>query len=78
MASGLESSCCVRLETASRSASVFIFGTVFVVLTAVFFRTGGVRMMREMAHGEHEHHGSGHGSHDRGSHSRDQRSRQEH
>jgi len=32
-----------------------IFGAVFVVLTVVFFRTGGPEMMRMMEGGEHDH-----------------------
>ncbi|MEX3934413.1 permease [Paraburkholderia phymatum] len=37
-----------------------IFGVVFVILTTVFFRTGGTGMMRTMEGGEHDHHGTGH------------------
>jgi uncharacterized protein len=41
-----------------------IFGTVFIVLMLVFFRTGGPEMMRMMESGEHDHGGHGHdGSH---------------
>ncbi|MFP4896054.1 permease [Paraburkholderia sp. EG304] len=42
------------------------FGVVFMVLTFVFFRTGGPEMMRMMERGEHDHHGAGHraGSHE--------------
>ncbi|PMS19820.1 hypothetical protein C0Z18_12565 [Trinickia dabaoshanensis] len=32
-----------------------VFGAVFVVLTVVFFRTGGPEMMRMMEDGEHDH-----------------------
>jgi len=42
-----------------------IFGIVFVVLVVVFFRTGGVDMMKMMEQDEHDHHGNGghrHGS----------------
>ena len=35
-----------------------VFGAVSVVLTVVFFRTGGPEMMRMMESGEHGHHGS--------------------
>ncbi|SEJ84438.1 permease [Paraburkholderia diazotrophica] len=37
-----------------------IFGVVFVILTTVFFRTGGPEMMRMMEDGKHDHHGTGH------------------
>ncbi|MDQ7978016.1 permease [Paraburkholderia sp. SARCC-3016] len=43
------------------------FGAVFVVLTLVFFRTGGPEMMRMMAHAEHGQHGE-HAEHERGGH----------
>ncbi|WP_027802915.1 permease [Paraburkholderia dilworthii] len=46
-----------------------VFGVVFVGLAAVFFRTGGVQMMRDMAHGEHRHHTSGHDAHEHDAHS---------
>ncbi|MFL9959056.1 permease [Paraburkholderia nemoris] len=39
-----------------------IFGAVFIVLTFVFFRTGGPEMMRMMEGGEHEHGAHGHHS----------------
>ena len=32
-----------------------IFGAIFIVLTVVFFRTGGLKMMRMMESGHHEH-----------------------
>ncbi|MFM0415870.1 permease [Paraburkholderia aromaticivorans] len=42
-----------------------VFGAVFIVLTAVFFRTGGPEMMRLMEGGEHGHAADGHrGAHD--------------
>jgi len=42
-----------------------VFGAVFVVLTVVFFKTGGPDMMRMMEGGEHEHGSHGHpGTHD--------------
>ena len=42
-----------------------IFGAVFVVLTVIFFRTGGPEMMRMMDSGEHDHGARGHhGVHD--------------
>lgn len=44
-----------------------IFGIVFIVLTTVFFRTGGVEMMRMMKRGEHSADGNGHGHHAHGS-----------
>ena len=37
-----------------------IFGAVFVVLTVVYFRTGGPEMMRMMESGEHDHGAHGH------------------
>jgi uncharacterized membrane protein YraQ (UPF0718 family) len=37
-----------------------IFGAVFVVLTVVFFRTGGPEMMRMMESDEHDHGAHGH------------------
>ncbi len=43
-----------------------VFGMVFLVLTVVFFRTGGVEMMRMMETDEHDRHGidaHAHGSH---------------
>ncbi|WP_227746912.1 hypothetical protein [Paraburkholderia franconis] len=43
-----------------------IFGIVFIVLTTVFFRTGGVEMMRMMENGEHAHDGDGYERHARG------------
>jgi uncharacterized protein len=43
-----------------------IFGAVFVVLTIVFFRTGGPEMMRMMEHGGHDHDAHHHGTHDHG------------
>ena len=46
-----------------------VFGAVFLVLTAVFFRTGGPEMMRMMEDGEHDHAADGHrGSHDHAQH----------
>ena len=39
-----------------------IFGAVFVVLTVMFFRTGGPKMMRMMEGGEQEHGAHGHPS----------------
>lgn len=39
-----------------------IFGAVFIILTFVFFRTGGPEMMRMMEVGEHEHGAHGHHS----------------
>jgi uncharacterized protein len=41
-----------------------IFGVLFVILTIVFFRTGGVEMMRMMRGGEHAHHGGDAPDHD--------------
>jgi uncharacterized protein len=37
-----------------------VFGVVFIVLTVMFFRTGGPEMMRMMEGGKHEHGGPGH------------------
>ncbi|MDR5751337.1 MULTISPECIES: permease [unclassified Caballeronia] len=37
-----------------------IFGAIFIVLTIVFFRTGGPEMMRMMEGGQHDHSGHGH------------------
>ncbi len=46
-----------------------VFGAVFIVLTAVFFRTGGPEMMRMMEDGEHDHAADGHrGAHDHARH----------
>lgn len=40
-----------------------IFGTVFIVMTAIFLRSGAPEMMRMMEEGEHNHHHSAHGRH---------------
>lgn len=50
-----------------------IFGAVFVVLTVVFFRTGGPEMMHMMEDGEHDQ-GSHrrHNTHDHSHHHHDQ------
>ncbi|GJH28612.1 permease [Caballeronia novacaledonica] len=37
-----------------------IFGAIFIVLTVVFFRTGGPQMMRMMESGQHDHGGHEH------------------
>ncbi len=55
------------------AAAEFIGGPVmivaFIVLMVVFFRTGGLEMMRMMEHGEHDHGAHGHrGSHDHAHH----------
>jgi len=48
-----------------------VFGAVFMVLTAVFFRTGGPEMMRTMEDGGHDHAAYGHrGPHDHAQHHR--------
>jgi uncharacterized membrane protein YraQ (UPF0718 family) len=46
-----------------------IFGMIFIVLTTVFFRTGGVEMMRMMESGEHARDDNGHGHHAHGARS---------
>ncbi|PMS38639.1 hypothetical protein B0G57_102242 [Trinickia symbiotica] len=41
-----------------------VFGVAFIVLTVLFFKTGGREMMRMMKSGEHDHRAAGHqGSH---------------